>query len=110
MRQLTGNYRQPGNFMSEETTKDLPIESKIDQILALVQSMDTRLTALEEKVDARMKETRPIWQGVLEELKEHRKVLQSLERRFDIFAIESNKVKGDVLGILNRVEDLEKAS
>ena len=96
--------------MSKDLTQELPIETKLDQILSLVQSIDARLTTLEEKVDVRLKETRPIWEGVLVELKEHRKVLQSLERRFDIFAIESNKVKGDLLGILNRVEDLEKAS
>ena len=96
--------------MSKDLTQELPIETKLDQILSLVQSIDARLTTLEEKVDVRLKATRPIWEGVLVELKEHRKVLQSLERRFDIFAIESNKVKGDLLGILNRVEDLEKAS
>jgi hypothetical protein len=108
--------------MGDTTTEDLPIENKLDQILNLVRGIDARqisldelvrgidirLTSLEELVDARLKDTRPIWEGVLTELKEQRKVLQSLERRFDIFAIESSKIKGDVLDILTRVEDLER--
>jgi hypothetical protein len=54
--------------MSDETTKDLPIDSKLDELLALVRGMDARVVTLEEKVDLRLNETRPIWEGVLARL------------------------------------------
>ncbi len=40
------------------------------QLLAMVQQINVRLTALEEKVDARLHDTRPIWEGVHARLKE----------------------------------------
>ncbi len=108
--------------MSEDSTKTLNADDKLSLILSELQRTNSRLTALEhkvdtldqrlitleDKVDTRLKETRPIWESVLEELKEHRKILQSLERRFDVFSIEMSKVKGDVLDAINRIEDLER--
>ena len=55
--------------MSEELTQQLPGDI-LRQILARLDSMDARLTTLEEKVDRRLQETRPIWEAVLEQLKE----------------------------------------
>jgi predicted nuclease with TOPRIM domain len=37
---------------------------------AQLNSTDTRLTSLEERVDRRLQETRPIWESVLAQLKE----------------------------------------
>jgi DNA repair exonuclease SbcCD ATPase subunit len=42
--------------------------------------MDARLTALEEKVDRRLQETRPIWEAVLEQLKEVNARLDRVEK------------------------------
>ena len=55
--------------MSEETTQNLP-NNDLKKILARLDSIDNRLTNLEDKVDRRSKETRPIWESVLEQLKE----------------------------------------
>ena len=69
--------------MSEEATQNLP-NGDLKLILARLDSIDTRLTTfedklnsidqrlitLEEKVDRRLQETRPIWESVLEQLKE----------------------------------------
>jgi hypothetical protein len=53
--------------MSEELTQQLPNgETRI--ILARLDSIDTRLTALEDKVDRPLQETRPIWEHVLARL------------------------------------------
>jgi DNA repair exonuclease SbcCD ATPase subunit len=48
-------------------------------------SMDARLTTLEEKVDRRLQETRPIWEGVLEQLKEINARLDRIEK--EIFTL-----------------------
>jgi len=50
--------------MSEEPTQNLP-QDGVSQILARLDSIDSRLTALEDKVDRRLQETRPIWEQVL---------------------------------------------
>lgn len=75
--------------MSEDTTRDLPpFEERIiaaiaemraemrDEFTALRREFDTRMTALEArvvalevKVDARLRETRPIWENVLTQIK-----------------------------------------
>lgn len=53
--------------MSEDTTRHLP-DDGVRLILARFDSLETRLTALEEKVDRRLQETRPIWEQVLARL------------------------------------------
>jgi archaellum component FlaC len=53
--------------MSEDSTKQLPNED-LRRILARLDSIDERLTKLEDKVDRRLQETRPIWEQVLARL------------------------------------------
>lgn len=57
--------------MSEDTTKNLDQRSFEERVLAEFAAMrsefaalNMRLTALEEKVDARLRETRPIWEAM----------------------------------------------
>ena len=50
--------------MSEELTQNLP-QDGVRQILARLGSIDSRLTALEDKVDRRLHDTRPIREQVL---------------------------------------------
>lgn len=55
--------------MSEDMTQHLP-DDALRQILARFDSLDARVTALEEKVDRRLQDTRPIWEQVLTRLTE----------------------------------------
>ena len=89
--------------MGEDTTQKFP--NSLDVILARFESMegslrsdigslgsridsfDLRLTALDEKVDRRLMETRPIWQNVLSRLDSIDKRLDLLESRMG--AVES---------------------
>ena len=71
--------------MSEDLTQH-QLNGNLDRILARLEAidsrlftldsrmftLDSRLVTLEEKVDRRLQETRPIWEGVLEQLKEIR--------------------------------------
>ena len=79
--------------MSEDTTQGLPPrpfeERVLDELSAMRQELTTvkqelttvnsRMSALEEKVDRRLQETRPIWEGVLEQLKEINARLDRIE-------------------------------
>lgn len=50
--------------MNEEVTKDLTADEKLDLILSRLTGLDTRLTGLEERVEDRLKDTRPMWQVI----------------------------------------------
>jgi predicted nucleic acid-binding Zn-ribbon protein len=66
-------------------------------VVALVQ----RLNSLEEKVDKRLKETRPIWEGV-------RTQIEKLDEKFNLFIRDLYDIRGDIslhdkrLGVLER--------
>jgi tetrahydromethanopterin S-methyltransferase subunit G len=70
--------------VSEEPTQNLP-QDGVRQILARLDSIDSRLTTLEERVDRRLQETRPIWEQVITRLDGFDNRLASLEGRFDGF-------------------------
>ena len=63
--------------------------------------LDQRLTSLEDKVDSRLKETRPIWEAV-------RTQIEKLDEKFNIFIRDIYDVRGDIslhdkrLGVLER--------
>ena len=62
--------------MSEDLTKRLPPSDK-DEILTAIKNLDTRLSSLEQKVDERLHDTRPMWNRVVDDV---RQVNASLER------------------------------
>ncbi|HEY0098960.1 MAG TPA: hypothetical protein VGB76_08390 [Pyrinomonadaceae bacterium] len=99
--------------MSEDLTQNLPdtfqervlaeltaIRQENARLSVQVISIDTRLTSLEDKVDARLRETRPIWEGVLERLTEIEKGLSTLNRQF------KTMIRGE-FDLHTRVEKLE---
>jgi tetrahydromethanopterin S-methyltransferase subunit G len=104
--------------MDEETTQNLP-QDGVRLILARLDSIDTRLTALEEKVDRRLQETRPIWEQVLVRLDGFEKRLDGFEKRLDDFGSELRtslrrfernigRLAEDVLEVRAYQRDLEK--
>lgn len=64
-------------------------------------ALDHRLTSLEERVDARLKETRPIWEAVQEQL-------QKLNDKFDILLHEFYEVRADIKNHGRRISELER--
>ena len=59
--------------MSEDLTQNLPSRPFEERVLAELAainmhlgSLDRRMTSLEEKVDARLHDTRPMWEAVQE--------------------------------------------
>src|SRR5947209_4969877 len=96
--------------MSEDPTKNLPDEG-LRLILARLDSIDTRLTNLEDKVDRRLKETRPIWEQVLARLnsmeEEMRNGFRKLERQMGLLAEDVMIVRADQRDLEKRVSKLE---
>ena len=109
--------------MNEDQTKELPgaspfekrvlaefaglrsevAEIRVQQVAMAknVTALDQRLTSLEERVDSRLKETRPIWEAV-------RTQIEKLDEKFNIFIRDLYDVRGDLglhnkrLGVLER--------
>lgn len=103
--------------MSEEPTQNLP-QDGVRLILARLDSIDARLTALEDKVDRRLQETRPIWEQVLVRLDAVEDRLDGFEKRLDDFGIQLRsslrsfersmaEMAKDVLAVRGYQSDLE---
>ncbi|HEV3469334.1 MAG TPA: hypothetical protein VG148_08440 [Pyrinomonadaceae bacterium] len=94
--------------MSEETTKNLegeePFETRVlSELARLSRQMATgfaalggRVTALEEKVDSRLRETRPIWEAVLARL-------DIIESKVEGLALNLLDVRGEVERLKRRL-------
>lgn len=101
--------------MSEDPTKDLhnnlsfeervlaelaAIRQEISQQNVRLTSLEERMISLEEKVDARLRETRPIWEGVQQRLTEIESALNEFNRQLKTLITDSFKLRV-------RVEKLE---
>jgi hypothetical protein len=89
--------------MSEETTQQLPNDA-LKIILARFDSMDARHTALEEKVDRRLQETRPIWESVQAELKELKNDYKDFRRLFHSTFASLVRGQEDIVERLDKLE------
>ncbi len=117
--------------MSEDLTQNLPSRPFEERVLAelfamrqesasqfdslrqelaaqreTLSQLDARLTALEEIVDARLHDTRPVWEAVQQRLTGVEKEMNSLNRHFKSFAAEFVFVRNRVEHLENDVEDL----
>ena len=87
------------------------VDKRFDSIDSNVHSLDGRLTMLEEKVDRRLQETRPIWERVLAEIAELRgelsQGLRRVERQIDVLNHDNLEVRADLRHLDERVTKLE---
>jgi predicted nuclease with TOPRIM domain len=93
--------------MSEDLTRNLPPPSFEERVLSELAAIrggltqqGVRLTSLEERVDARLRETRPIWEGVQQRLTNIEDALNELNRQLKTLITDSFKLRV-------RVEKLE---
>ena len=96
--------------MSEDRTQHLP-DGEMRQVLTLLSSINERLTALEDKVDRRLQETRPIWEQVLARLDslegEVRTGFRKIERQLGTLAKDVLEVRADQRDLEDRIGRLE---
>lgn len=95
--------------MSEDTTRNLP-HGDLGEVLFILRSVDTRLTnvenrltALEEKVESRLYDTRPIWEQVLVRLTAIEERLTKIEERLTSVETRLGKVEEEVYGLNRKV-------
>lgn len=84
---------------SVETRLD-SVENRLIKLEDRALSIDTRLISLEDKVDARLRETRPVWEGVLQRLTQIEKSMDTLAHNFKTMVVEEFNLRV-------RVEKLE---
>jgi len=102
------------------------LDTRVQSLDAKVQSMDNRLGTLEQKVDERLLETRPIWEKVVADIERlqtnvsqlhegqetlRREVntgLRDINRKFSIFNDTLTQMQADYRDIYDRVRDLER--
>lgn len=102
--------------MSEESTRDMPdarsfeervfarfdaMEARFDAMDIRFNKLETRLIALEDKVDARLRETRPIWEAM-------KMQLDKIESKMDVIAVELLDMRADQVMLAKRISKLEE--
>jgi predicted nuclease with TOPRIM domain len=86
--------------MSEETTQNMPDGRSFEErVFARFDALDARLTTLEERVDARLHETRPIREAVLSRLDNIEGEMKAINRRVRV-------LHDDILRAREKQEDL----
>jgi chromosome segregation ATPase len=97
--------------MSDDTTEKLKDNRRLDQLLTLVQGIDERLKVLEQKVDERLYDTRPLWEGVQTQLTELRaeveKGFRQMNRQLDVLAGSVVRLDANQRDLEARINDVE---
>ena len=89
------------NDITEIRSEMVEIRTQQAAMAKNIGALDHRLTSLEERVDARLKETRPIWEAVQEQL-------QRLVERFDAVILEFYELRGELKIHGRRIGELER--
>jgi hypothetical protein len=76
--------------MSEEPTEKLEGNSPFEtRVLRELVNLNNRLASLEERVDARLRETRPIWENVLSRL-------EQVDSKLSVLGLDLLETRADV--------------
>ena len=108
----------PG-MSSDDLTRQASTEDKIDSLIALAQQiaadvkiLNGRVDSLEQKADARLQDTRPIWEAVQSQITgmrdEMNEGFHNIERRLDVVSADINKIRADLRFLENRMDKLEE--
>jgi chromosome segregation ATPase len=89
-------------FNRMETRFDA-LETRLGSVEGGLGTVEARLTSLDDKVDARLRETRPVWEGVQARLGEMGSTLNDINRQLKTIITDSFKLRV-------RVESLEESS
>jgi archaellum component FlaC len=96
--------------VSEETTQNLA-NGDLRRIFERLDSIDSRLTSLEQKADARSYETKPIWEQALKEIAETRLEMRAgfekMDARFEMLEQKLEILTDDVLTVRARHKNLD---
>lgn len=94
--------------MSEDTTQDMNGSRSFEErVMAALTAIDNRLISLEEKVDRRLMETRPIWEAMQAQLERLERKFDRLSEKFDLVLSDLYDARGDIKSLSRRVTELE---
>jgi chromosome segregation ATPase len=100
--------------MSEENTErfeggtpfEIRVLRELTNINQRLNGLEVRLTALEAKVDARLHDTRPIWEAVLARLDSMDTRLDSMDARLEKMDVRLEKVEDKFATVANELLDM----
>jgi septal ring factor EnvC (AmiA/AmiB activator) len=92
--------------MSEEITHQFP-NNGFAAILTRLDSLDSRMVALEDRLDRRLQETRPIWEQVLKRLDGVEAELEGIKTRLDGVETRLGGVETRLGGVETRLGKVE---
>ena len=98
---LRREFAAQREMITQLNTRMTSLEGRMTSLEDRVLSIDVRLASLEDKVDARLRETRPIWEGVQQRLTEIEKSVTTISRHFKTMVSESF----DLRSRLEKLED-----
>ena len=78
-----------------------------ERVFARFDALDERLTKVEERVDARLHETRPIWEAVLSRLDGIESEMKAINRRVRVLHDDILRAREDQEDLRERVTKLE---
>lgn len=81
-------------------------KNRLDALEGHFTDLNRRLASLEERVDARLKETRPIWEGVLLRLDKIETQLDSMETRLESIDSRLEKVEDKFATVADELLDM----
>lgn len=93
--------------MSEEETKALNNPSLLERILTKLEAIDVRLQLVENKVEQRGFDTKPIWERALAGITEVNQRVVTIDRKLDVLGKDMLGLRAEQLGIEERLRKLE---
>jgi len=89
------------NDITEMRSEIVEIRTQQAAMAKNIGALDHRLTSLEERVDARLKETRPIWEAVQEQI-------QRIVEKFDAVLLDFYELRSEIKIHGRRIAELER--
>ena len=86
--------------MSEDLTKKLSVADK-DEILTAINNLDTRLVRLEQKVDERLHDKRPMWHRVVADVGQIQSGVERLEKG-------QGELRGHILELSSAIREVSR--
>ncbi|OLE51969.1 MAG: hypothetical protein AUG51_20470 [Acidobacteria bacterium 13_1_20CM_3_53_8] len=96
--------------MSEDPTQNMDGSRSFEErVFNELRAINLRLTNLEERVDKRLQETRPIWEAVQEKLERLERKFDRLNEKFDLVTSDLYDMRANYKSLSKRLNDLEDA-
>ena len=94
--EVTGRLNDGGSFEARMLEQFALLREGVNSLGHRLSGVEARLSTLEEKVDARLRETRPNWEAVLSRLDKIETRLDRMEVKMDVFTRDVAEARTDV--------------